>query len=241
MRKIKTFIRKAIFKYIIPDITNNSNSQAGEDRIVNYLFSSMGINNITYIDIGANDPVRDNNTYFFYLKQNNGVLIEPDSNFYSLIKKTRHRDIVINAAISHKETDETDFFIFNLPSLNTLSKKEADLRVRSVIYKLIETRKIKLLTIENIISEYLNNKTPDLISLDIEGVDYKVLNSFDFEKYPVPVWIVETCKYSESHIKPKAISTIDLMLSKGYFVFADTYINTIFVNKTWYENYSPSN
>ena len=30
---------------------------------------------------------------------------------------------------------------------------------------------------------------------------------------------------------------IDLMISKGYFVFADTYINTIFVNKSWFENY----
>ena len=95
----------------------------------------------------------------------------------------------------------------------------------------------KLLSIENIISDYLNNKIPHLISLDVEGVDFKVLNAFDFEKYPVPIWIIETCEYSENHIKPKVLPILDLMKSKGYFIYSDTYINTIFVNKKWFENY----
>jgi hypothetical protein len=86
----------------------------------------------------------------------------------------------------------------------------------------------------------MDNQLPDLISLDVEGVDYQILCAFDFNKYPVPVWIVETCEYSENHIKPKVTSIVDLMLSKGYFVFADTYINTIFVNQQWFDNYHAS-
>jgi len=238
MHKLKDIIRKIIFKYIKPPIVNNSHAQAGEDIITEYLFSSMGYGKITYIDIGANDPVIYNNTYLFYLRHHNGVLVEPDLNFTSRIKKVRPKDIVINAAISDGESKEADFFIFDESSLNTLSKEEADLRTQSGLYKLIEKRRIKLITVENIIKECLNNKLPELISLDVEGVDFKVLNAFDFEKYPVPVWIVETCMYSENHIKPKITSIIDLMLSKGYFVFADTYINTIFVNNIWFKNYN---
>jgi hypothetical protein len=84
----------------------------------------------------------------------------------------------------------------------------------------------------------MNDISPHLISLDVEGVDFDVLNAFDFTRYPVPVWVIETCEYSENHIKPKIISIIDLMKAKGYFIYADTYINTIFVNTEWFNNYS---
>jgi FkbM family methyltransferase len=240
MRKLKNIIRNTVFRFIKPPLItiNNSNAQAGEDRVVEYLFNSMGIKNISYIDIGANDPVGCNNTFLFYTRNQRGVLIEPDTSFIKHIERIRPHDLVVNAAISDEGNKEADFYIFDLPALNTLSKEEAELRSQSGAYKLIETKKIKLITIENIIQEYMHDKMPDLISLDVEGVDYKVLSAFDFEKYPVPVWIVETCEYSENHIKPKVTPIVDLMLSKGYFVFADTYINTIFVNQNWFENYS---
>jgi FkbM family methyltransferase len=240
MSKLKNIIRKFVFRYIKPPvkIIDNSYSQAGEDRIVEYLFSSMGINEISYIDIGANDPVNGNNTYHFYNKNNKGVLVEPDSIYHNRMKETRPDDLLINAAISDEENEKADLYVFDVPALNTLSKEEADQRIRSGVYKLIEKRRIEQITIETIIKKYLKNRCPELISLDVEGVDYKVLNSFDFEKYPVPVWIVETCAYSETHIKPKVTSIIDLMLSKGYFVFADTYINTVFVKNSWFENYN---
>jgi len=242
MNKLKSAIKKLVFRYITPPvvyspIANNSNSQTGEDRIVAYLFSSMKIDHISYLDIGAGDPVCSNNTYFFYTNNGKGILVEPDSNVNDRTKAVRPDDLIINAAISDDTNEEADFFIFNDPSLNTLSEQEAKLRTNSGVYQLLEKKRIKLITIENIIKDYLNGQIPDLISLDVEGMDYKVLNSFNFENYPVPVWIVETCTYSENHVKPKVTSIIDLMLSKGYFVYADTYINTIFVNRFWFENY----
>lgn len=239
MRALKNLIRKVVFKFIKPPF-NCSNSQAGEDKIVDYLFSSMGIWHFSYLDIGTGHPEQSNNTYFFYRRRNRGVLVEPDSGYFESIKKMRPDDVAVNAAISDEENKDADFYVFNLPALNTLSKEEADLRVHSGHYKLVETKKIKLLTVEYIIQNYLNDSLPHLISLDVEGMDYKILSSFNFEKYPVPVWIVETCEYSENHIKPKVTPIIDLMLKKGYFVFADTYINTVFVNKLWFDNYGKS-
>jgi FkbM family methyltransferase len=233
---MSNFLRKLFLKLIKP--LPLSHSQAGEDKILEFLFSSMGINKITYMDIGANDPVLFNNTYLFYRKKNTGVLIEPDPVFNKVLKKARPNDKVVQAAISDKETGEADFYIFDEPSINTLSTEEATLRQESGGYHLKEIKKIQLLTIENVITDYLNNMLPQLISLDVEGVDFAVLNSFDFSKFPVPVWIVETCEFSVTHIKPKIISIITLMESKGYFIYADTYINTIFVNKDWFDNYA---
>lgn len=227
--------RKLFFKLIKP--LPLSYAQAGEDRILYFLFTPVGINKITYIDIGANDPVLYNNTYLFYCKGSTGVLIEPDPVFTKVLKKSRPNDKVIQAAISEKETGEADFYIFDEPALNTLSKQEATVRQQSGKYHLKEIKKIKLVTLENIIAEHLNNIVPHVISLDVEGVDFDVLNTFPFAKYPVPVWIVETCEYSETHIKPKITTIIELMKSKGYFIYADTYINTIFVNTDWFYNF----
>ncbi len=228
---------KLLYKLIKPSLRVNSFAQAGEDRILEFLFSTMGIRNITYLDIGANDPVFCNNTYLFYTRKGRGILIEPDPVFHSVLKRSRPRDLVIQAAVSDKENSEADFYIFDEPSVNTLSKSEADLRQQSGKYQLKKILRIPLLTIEFIIAKYMDNELPLLISLDIEGVDHDVLQAFDFVKYPVPVWIVETCAYSENHIKPKINTVIDLMLSKDYFIYADTYVNTIFVNKDWFYNY----
>jgi hypothetical protein len=113
MRKIKNIIRNIVFRFIKPPVVTkyNSNSQAGEDRVISYLFDSMGINNISYIDIGANDPVHCNNTYLFYNNNHRGVLVEPDLSFKKNIETLRPRDVVINAAISDKGNQEVDFYI----------------------------------------------------------------------------------------------------------------------------------
>jgi FkbM family methyltransferase len=230
-------LKQILFKLLKPSLVANSYSQAGEDRILDFLFGTMGIRKINYIDIGANDPKFCNNTYLFYCRGGKGVLIEPDPVFNKVLQNARPKDKIVEAAISDKENGEADFYIFNEPSINTLSKEEAALRQQSGKYFLKETKRIPLLTIENIITQYFNGVSPHLISLDVEGVDYAVLQAFDFIKYPVPVWIVETCEYSETHLKPKISTIIELMQTKGYFIYGDTYINTIFVNKDWFNSY----
>ena len=63
---LKEKIRNAIHKLVpAPPTGNESFSQAGEDRVVRYLFNSLNIWNPTYLDIGANYPVSGNNTYLF--------------------------------------------------------------------------------------------------------------------------------------------------------------------------------
>src|SRR4051812_3390905 len=104
-----------------------SYSQAGEDMIVDYLFNSFKITNPTYLEIGTNQPVLSNNTYFFYRKGYKGVCVEPDPEMYQFIKKKRPRDIVLNIGIGLNETTAADFYLF--PGLvngwSTFSEQEA--------------------------------------------------------------------------------------------------------------------
>lgn len=215
----------------------NTYSQAGEDQVLNFLFSTMGISKPTFIDIGANKPDYGSNTYLFYKYcGSRGVSIEPDQHLYEAFRKARPEDTCLNVAIGFNDFKEADFFIFNEPSLNTMSEEEARIRDAAGEFKLVGKIKIPVVRIEEILKTYFT-ELPNFISLDVEGIDFLVLQSFDFDNYSVPVWVVETIDYSINHIKKKNWEIIDFMKGKGYFVYADTYINTIFVHSEWFYNY----
>ena len=69
------------------------------------------------------------------------------------------------------------------------------------------------------------------MSMFHEGLDLEVLQSFDFNKCRPPVFCVETLTYTETEAVQKIPDIIKYMESHDYFVFADTYLNTIFVDK----------
>jgi FkbM family methyltransferase len=211
----------------------NSYSQCGEDVVLKFLFNSLKIEKPSYIDIGANKPDWGNNTYLYYLRGAKGVCIEPDPALFKKFITVRPNDICLNQAVGFDEKTTADLFIFNEPSLNTLSREEAYRRERAGEFKLLQTITIPLVRLEKIIDTYFDS-LPHFISLDVEGIDFDILQSFDFATYPIPVWIVETVDYSTNHVKEKNREIIRFMEEKGYMVYADTYINSVFVNKAWF-------
>ena len=88
----------------------------------------------------------------------------------------------------------------------------------------------------NEIIEHNFEKCPNLISLDIEGMDYLILQNFDFKKYRPEVFCVETLTYAEDKSERKLVEIIELMRINGYFSYADTYVNTIFVDNAAWNN-----
>jgi FkbM family methyltransferase len=233
MKLLKKSIKKIIFKFVAPQTLPNSYSQAGEDMILNFLFRDYGKSNISYLDLGTNVPDWSNNTYIFYRNGNRGVCVEADANLIKNIKLKRPKDTVLNVGVSISEEKEAIFYVFDTPSISTFDREEALYRESFGNYKIVNEVKVPLININNLISDNFE-KYPDLISIDIENLDFDVLKSIDYHKYPIPVICVETCKYSENHIRPKDYRFKELMLNNGYEVYADTYINTIFVNKEWF-------
>ncbi len=222
-----------IFRNFFPaPIVRNTYSQAGEDAILAFLFSSMN-KSPTYLDLGTNSPDWGNNTYIFYTWGSRGVLVEADRSLISKIEKVRPDDKVLNVGVSIYNQKSADFYIFSETSLNTFNKAEAEMREKIGKAKITKVVQVQLMSINDIISENFESY-PDLMSIDIEGLDFEVLQFLDFEKFPIPVICAETCTYSENHIKHKDKRIEHLLLEKGYFIYGDTYVNTIFVNKIWF-------
>lgn len=214
-----------------------SYAQAGEDRVLKFLFISMGINKIAYLEIGTNNPIDINNTYLFYVGGSRGVCIEPNPTLIPNIKKRRPEDICLNIGISGNVDDkELDFYIFDSSDsekgLSTFSKQEAEHVQNTTHIKIAEVKKIAVTTVEKIFQDYFPDKAPDLISIDVEGLDLEILKSINFTTHRPIAVCVETVNFTVSHKKIKNKDIISYMETQGYFVYADTGINSIFADKS---------
>ena len=213
----------------------NSFSATGEDIIVNHLFRSVGKNKIQYMDIGTSSPIFGSNTYLFYRKGGRGVCVEANPKSYTYIKRVRTLDKCINAALNVGDKDEVDFFIFSDAGISTIVEQEADFRESFGSFHVVEKIIIPTVEINSLIQESFN-LYPDFISIDIEGMDLEVLKNLDYARFPIPVICVETVGYAENYKRVKQYEIIDFMISKGYFLYADTFVNSILVNRAWYDN-----
>lgn len=203
-------------------------SQCGEDLILRYLFDLLQIARPSYIDIGAHHPWYYNNTYLFYRQGARGVNVEPDPSLHAELRRGRRRDVNLNMGIGPHEA-EMDFYVMSRRTLNTFSAIEARKCVEQHGLRIVDTRRIKVQTFAQAVDTHLG-RTPDLVSLDAEGMDLDILRSIDFSRYRPHVVCVETISYAAgdgSGIKSPEIHA--LMLQNGYMLYADTYVNSIYV------------
>ncbi len=208
-----------------------SYSQLGEDLILDQIFNSLDVFKPLYLDIGAYHPVHLSNTFRFYRKGASGVCVEPDPNRYAYFKRLRKRDICLNVGVGSDDQANADYYVFSPPTLNTFSKEEAQ-RYQAG-HTLQKVLKVRLLSVNHIISQYCS-KTPDLISIDVEGMELEILRALDLSRFRPTVLCVETLTYTTDKSETKVTEVNKLLLGKGYFIYADTYVNTIFVDqRTW--------
>ena len=205
-----------------------SYSQSGEDLIADYFFESIGIKQSNYIDIGANQPIKGNNTYLFYLKGSKGICIEPDISLIPSLKKARVRDVILNMGVSVTVAAQADFYFFDghYNAWNTFSKEDADKKSKEsgIAYR---QSKVQLETVGNIVDEHTFQNV-NFISLDVEGLDLAILKSIDFNKIRPELLCVETIEFSLNNNLNKNQEIISYMLTQGYRVYADTNLNTLF-------------
>lgn len=207
-----------------------SYSQAGEDCIVALAFHFLGIHKPSYLDIGAHHPTSLSNTYYFYRKGCRGVCVEPDPKYARQFRTKRRRDVFLKAGIGFGEAKEADFYLMKAHALNILSRESAE-AMEKVGEKIARVVKIKLLDVNAVIEQYFPLGV-NFVSLDAEGVDLEILKSFYLEKAPPQVFCVETLAF-DSQEKVSAVT--EWMTANGYFVFGETFLNTIYVNRQAWE------
>ncbi len=231
---IKRIISKVIGGNYKDEFIKSSYSQSGEDLIIDHLFQELEIEKPSFIDIGAHHPRYINNTFLFYKKGSRGINIEPDPELISRFQSMRSDDVNLNIGIGESE-GEADFYIMNEPALNTFLKEEAERTMKeNSNYKIQEIKQIQISSISSVIQKYCNGKFPELLSIDVEGLDEIILKSINYGGVAPTVMCVETLSFSTKGRGRKNVELIDFLKHKGYMVYADTFINTIFVKEDIY-------
>lgn len=198
---LKTFIKKAIIdilpnslrlnisRKMLPEGSKIAYSQEGEDMILERFFEEK--NKGFFIDIGAHHPIRFSNTYHFYLKGWRGINIDATPGSMKPFNKLRPADINIEAGISNKE-GELNYYMFYEPALNTFSKERVDFLLNNTSYKLEKTTLVKTVSLKQIFKENLHEgQQIDFLTIDIEGLDYDILLSNDWNKYRPYILLIE--------------------------------------------------
>lgn len=208
--------------------------QSGEDSILAYIILVLGIpfEQITYLDLGANHAKELSNTYYFYNKGAKGILVEANPKLIFELKLYRGRDIILNNVIDVEDNKEVDFYILSGDGLSTPDYDAAISFCEINPDITIEDKKtVKTITYKTIVEQYLG-EAPTILSVDIEGKDFEILQSIDFENYRPLLIVIEMISYdTKLNYTTKSKEIMEFLESNNYDEYAFTGINSIFIDK----------
>jgi FkbM family methyltransferase len=200
-----------------------SYSQEGEDRILWRIFerSAPGC----YVDVGAHHPKRFSNTYLFYREGWSGITIDPDPDAAALFARQRPRDVHIQAGVSDQPGRLT-YRRFDDSALNTFDARLADERERAGGYRALAPLEVEVATLASLLErQWPGGRTFELLSVDAEGFDLKVLRSNDWRAFRPRYVLAESLGSSLDRLE--ADPCCAFLRSAGYAPFAKT-VATVF-------------
>ncbi|NNB17991.1 FkbM family methyltransferase [Pseudomonas fragi] len=142
-----------------------------------------------YIDVGANDPVRDSVTKAFYDRGWSGINVEPMPNYFDALCEQRPRDTNLQCVAGITAEDLTFYSIADT-GLSTLDQslaqkyKDTGMGVREEI--------VRSRTLTSICEEHVNDRPIYFLKVDVEGHEETVLRGMDFTRWRPWVILVET-------------------------------------------------
>lgn len=223
--------RSRMIKHALFDrnLSNQSFSQCGEDLILKFAFHSLGVFHPTYLDIGAHHPSKLSNTALFYKSGSRGVNVEPNPQLFREFQAKRTRDINLNIGVS-SSNGRLDFYIMNIPELSTFSEVAAREYITKQFVSIERIVRVDVVAINELMKEHQPEGGFDLLSIDVEGLDKSIIESIDFSIYRPMAICVETVDFVSGCKTADEMSTI--MNDNGYFTYADTFVNTIYFDKS---------
>jgi FkbM family methyltransferase len=179
-----------------------------EDVLLNRLFGKRDSG--FFVDVGAAHPVLDSDTKALSDRGWTGICIEPNVNFYRELVAQRPRDRHLNVAVS----DQPGILTFHEvvgTGLSTCDPDEAR-RVADRGFEIL-THQVETRTLREILEE-ASPLEIDLLKVDVEGFEFKVLLSNDWEHFR-PRLIMTEATYPETPMRrPDQITPF--LEEKGY-------------------------
>ncbi len=175
-------------------ITRSAVGEYKEATLIRHLLiNHYGLSKVSYLELGCNDPVVASSTYSYYKEGYCGVCIDANPSYAQRYKQIRPGDTFVNAGITGDEDgEEKDFYVTSDKVSSTFDKNWLEtVLAANPTCKIEKTIKVKLRNINSIMDEHFES-TPDFLLIDLEGLDFTVLKSLDFDKHRPKVIMIET-------------------------------------------------
>ena len=229
-RIVNPFVYDQIRKHRMPNPTipawlDETYSQCYEDIFIRKTLEAYILRNklnslqLSYIEIGGNHPVCTSASFLYYNQFGaNGIIVEPDPKLAENLRKFRPRDRIIEAAVVDTDEKEIEFYVSTENELSTAVPEFVE-------KNRLTTQKIKVQTIRvNSILEMLDVESL-LLSIDVEGLDLRILKDIDFTKHRPHINTIEP---SEHIVPGTSMAIIDFLKEKEYRLIGKNYVNLIF-------------
>ncbi|MHA3700958.1 FkbM family methyltransferase [Jatrophihabitans sp. YIM 134969] len=189
----------------------DSYAQNGEDVVLMRAFGHLEEG--TYVDVGANDPVHFNLTYAFYQRGWSGVAVEPVAEFADALRAKRSRDTVVEAAVTDDEAETVT--LHTIPGTG-LSTTVGDIAGGHAEHGWTSTTtEVPALRLDTVIEQAgLADRPIHVVNVDVEGAERSVLASIDLEKFRPWVFVVESTLPLTTHQSHDSWET--LLTDHGY-------------------------
>jgi hypothetical protein len=209
-------------------INKNFYSQFGEDKILNELIPKNFTNGY-YVDVGCFHPKKHSNTYMLFKKGWKGINIDMEKDKIATFNLARPNDYNFLGAISDKIEKVKIFRNQKFGVSSTIN--------RNVIKNedIIDDDYIQTTTL-NIVLETspFKGKKIDLLNIDAEGNDLKVVKSLNFNIYNPSIIIIEThLKKIDEIIKSEIYL---FLISHKYILKSWNIYSLIFIKESYYED-----
>jgi FkbM family methyltransferase len=201
-------------------------AQFGEDRLLAEMFSSTrkGL----CVEVGANDGINDSNTYYFEQIGWDCVLVEPNPELCTAIRKDR-RSRLFECAASATDGSATLYIAEGAERAHAVSGLGAEEQaVRRISDFGFAARPLRVPTrrLDDILEEAGISRSPDFITIDVEGHELEVLKGFSIERWKPLVIIAE----DNSQFADDTVSRY--LRDFGYEPFRRTGVNNWYANKS---------
>lgn len=168
-----------------------------------------------YVDVGANDPVIESQTYHLEAMGWDGLLVEPLTEYCEKLKEKR-KGRVIQLACSAPENHNKVLRLLAAGGHSTLNENPIALGTESDQYVEVTCK-----TLDSILEENHVKKGFDFISIDIEGHEIEMFKGFSLRKWlPTLVLLEDHVTTHEKH---------HFMTSNGYQLIMRTGLNSWYV------------
>jgi len=205
-----------LFKFIehIKNLKIQSYSQILQDIFAYFIIENKFDN--TFLEFGATNGISLSNTFMLEKELGwSGLLAEPDIQWIDALKKNRPNTKVITKCIWKKSEEKLNFFSSDMGELSTLEEFKfnelqsmpvnTEVRNKSGKNIIVDT-----ISLNDVVKKNFKGICPSYISVDTEGSEFEILNSFNFSDYRPAVFTVE-------HNFTKAEKQIDeLMKNENY-------------------------